>query len=442
MIKDMVRLQCNNLVSKESAKDVQELESDNLSVLAAALDMDPEYFIDTIARVLHIVPEGYGETKPPLPPDILRSTLTTLLSVRATWDELYDCFDNGYSTETALAVLSKGVLAADEKVLAASASLLLGVIKKATEKGNYGVSDVFSSLLARLPACRAARISSVARSLRNDAIIRSSETHWLEVPLVPTVNDIRSGDAWLSKPQLQGLQLTYESKLEYLERLFRLLRADALANMSLKLYDLSLQKRIDDRDLPRYKNLTVLGYRAHGGEVQVALSITPVKKPRKSLVEDKRLLDGSLVCISPSGKWLDVSTLLWAIVVPVKGALEINVVVLEILPGAGVDAPEALKALLEAPEGTSEMAENPEFFTTYHFALKRLQTLGEAAAFDEENGKKVQGPILPFETELVDGILQFNKGLSDVDDVQSWAKSVENVQRKEAGLLNRLDPAQ
>lgn len=158
-------------------------------------------------------------------------------------------------------------------------------------------------------------------------------------------------------------------------------------------------------------------------------------------------MDGSLVCIAPSGRWGDLAALQWALVAPALGALEAGMVVLELLPGAHADATGALEALLTAPAGAAEMVENPAFFTSSRFALERLQALGAAAAASAAahapDPVAEVGPQLPFEQELVHCRLQIAR-LVTSGSAPLWLNCVNDAlsMGELDSVLSKLDDAQ
>jgi hypothetical protein len=351
--------------------------------------------------------------------------LSKLLALPSTWEQLQRTLERGIAApegaKSVVALLAAAACAADERVLVAAAPRLERCVA-ATAALPQGCVDpsalgaLVAALVARLPTAAAARAdtSSALHALRAAATRASMETPWLELPLVPTVADVRDCPRWLTPGRLIGLESSYSDAPAYLERLFRMLRADVLADMSNRLLALSRGAFVHDRDLRRFTHLRVEGYRARGSALQIALSFTPATKPRGG--GSVEFMDGSLVSIAPRGLWRDVGALLWAVVVGgefASEALEENVVVVELLCGAGTDDVDALRALLAAPEGAPQMAENPVFFTAARFALERLQALGAGV-------KRACEPSLPFEDELVRTAPRRAEGFSKNGDAAKW----------------------
>lgn len=422
----VVRLQCSSASVDSAAAawrcGTSAAPDSCLASLAAA--QQSESFLRDLARLLGLSdgarPASAATDTADAP--LLRIVLAALLSQSKTWERLESALSRtGPDANAALALLTSAAHVTDGHVLAAGARKLQRCIVLAASlpalgaSGAAAIGALVAVLASRLSVShgRAPLESSAMRMLHVAAKRESSETHWLDVPLVPTVADIQGGAKWLGPGRLAGLEKVYPTPQAYLERLFRLLRADALADISLRVGVLARGDPVPDRELRRFTDLRVEGYRARGGAVQVALSFRPVTKPRGGNCATAHLLmDGSLVCIAPRGRWRNIAALLWAVVAPARDALERGVVVVEVLPGTGVDAMDVLRALLTAPPGSSEMVENPEFFTSARFALERLRALGSANA------------VLPFESELVRAEICLADGFGPSGSREKWSSTL------------------
>jgi hypothetical protein len=453
-VEGVVRLRCAPGPSEKAAaaawlRDAAAAPGGSLAALAAA-QVAPNFLLH-LAQKLRLLPHAHAAAAAAVatrvaPDELeLRTVLSALLALPSMWHQLRAAFSPGASgadANAALVLLSAAARAADERVLAAGAPLLEGCVAAAAalpQGSASALGALVAALVGRLPAARsAAVVDSVSlRAFCIAAKRASADTPWLSVPLVPTVDDLQGGARWLAPGRLRGLEATYADKGAYLERLFRLLRADALADVSLRVGALARGETVPDRELRRFVDLRVEGYRAHGGALQVALSFRPVTPPRGgNAAAAKLLMDGSLVCIAPRGRWRDVAALQWAVVAPARDALDSGVVVIEVLPGSGVDAIDALRALAIAPAGSSEMVESPEFFTAARFALDRLQALGAGDG-------KIE---LPFESELVDAKLHPAEGFNKVGNSLAWTRLTENAQAASGSLnlpaLMKLDEEQ